>query len=119
MYSNKKLVVLCDMESVQDPETGDRTRVVANGRKIIGSKELVGVQTQTLAQMQDMVFNYSIVVDRMFYNDQKYLYINNKLYKIQTVTPAKLPKDCKLNVVEFYDENIKNAIEEWLNNDLQ
>lgn len=114
MYSNKKLVVLCDMESVQDPETGDRTRVVVNGRKIIGSKELVGVQTQTLAQMQNMVFNYSIVVDRMFYNDQKYLYINNKLYKIQTVTPAKLPKDCKLNVVEFYDENIKNAIEEWL-----
>lgn len=114
MFNNKKLIVLCDMESVQDPETGDRVRVVANGRKVIGEKELVGVQTQTLAQMQDMVFSYSIIIDRMFYNDQKYLYTNGKLYKIQTVTPAKLKKDCKLNVVDFHDENIKNAIEEWL-----
>ena len=114
MFSNKKLIVLCDMDSVQNPDTGDRTRVVINGRKIIGSKELVGVQTQTLAQMQNMTFNYSIVVDKMYYNDQKYLYTNGKLYKIKTVTPAKLIKDCKLNVEEFYDENIKDAIEEWL-----
>lgn len=114
MYNNKKLIILCDMASVQDAENGDRRLSVVNGRKIIGGKELVGVQTQTLAQMQDMVFNYSIVVDRMYYNEQKYLYVSNKLYKIQTVTPAKLIKDCKLNVVEFYDSNIIKAIEEWL-----
>lgn len=116
MFSTKRLVVLCDMSSIQDEVTGDRVRVVANAKKIIGDKQLVGVNTQTLAQLQNMNFNYSIEVDRMFYNDQKYLYTNSKLYKIQNVTPARLPHNCKLNVSELEDENIKTAIEEWLNN---
>lgn len=115
MFSSKKLIVICDITSVQDEETGDRVRVVANGKKVIGDKTLVGINTQTLAQLQNMNFNYSIVIDRMFYKDQKYLYVDNKLYKIQNVAPAKLPKDCKLNVAELEDEDIKNAIERWLN----
>ena len=115
MFSNKKLIVICDISSTQDEETGDRVRVVVNAKKIVGEEELAGVNTQMLAQMQDMTFNYSIVVDRMFYKDQKYLYIDNTLYKIQSVSPAKLPKDCRLNVSEFHDENIENAIKEWLN----
>lgn len=115
MFSNKRLILLCDINSVQDEETGDRIRVVANAKKIVGDKELTGVNTQMLAQMQNMTFNYSIVVDRMFYKDQKYLYIDNTLYKIQSVSPAKLPKDCRLNVSEFHDESIKSAIKEWLN----
>ena len=114
MFSNKRLILLCDITSTQDEETGDRIRVVSNAKKIMGDKELTGVNTQMLAQMQDMTFNYSIVVDRMFYKDQKYLYIDNTLYKIQSVSPAKLPKDCRLNVSEFHDENIENAIKEWL-----
>ena len=115
MFTNKRLILLCDITSTQDEETGDRIRVVANAKKIMGDKELTGVNTQMLAQMQDMTFNYSIVVDRMFYKDQKYLYVDNNLYKIQSVSPAKLPKDCRLNVTEFHDENIENAIKEWLN----
>lgn len=115
MFSTKKLIILCDISSMQDEETGDRVRIVINGKKIIGDKTLVGVNTQTLAQLQNMNFNYSIVIDRMYYKDQKYLYIDNKLYKIQNVSPAKLPKDCKLNVSELEDEDIKGAIERWLN----
>lgn len=115
MFTNKRLILICDITSTQDEETGDRIRVVSNAKKIMGNKELTGVNTQMLAQMQDMTFNYSIVVDRMFYKDQKYLYIDNTLYKIQSVSPAKLPKDCRLNVSEFHDENIENAIKEWLN----
>ena len=118
MLSNKRLIFLCDITSTQDEETGDRIRIVSNAKKIMGDKELTGVNTQMLAQMQDMTFNYSIVVDRMFYKDQKYLYIDNTLYKIQSVSPAKLPKDCRLNVSEFHDENIENAIKEWLDANL-
>lgn len=114
MYSNKKLIVICDLQSVQDDNTGDRTISVLNATKVIGQKDLAGVQTQTLAQMQNMIVSYSVIIDRMFYNNQKYLYVDNNLYKIQNVTPAKLAKDCKLNIVEFYDSNIINAIEEWL-----
>ena len=115
MFTNKRLILICDITSTQDEETGDRIRVVSNAKKIMGNKELTGVNTQMLAQMQDMTFNYSIVVDRMFYKDQKYLYIDNTLYKIQSVSPAKVPKDCRLNVSEFHDENIEKAIKEWLN----
>lgn len=118
MYNNKKYIVICDLESTQDDETGDRVISIQNGRKIIAQKDFVGVTTQTLAQMQNMVFDYSITVDRMFYNEQKYLYMDSKLYKIQTVAPAKLNKDCKLNVVKFHDVDIENAIEEWLENDI-
>lgn len=118
MQSNKRLVIICDMTSIQDEETGDRLRVVTNVRKIVGSKQLVGINTQTLAQMQNMNFNYTIEIDRMFYKDQKYLYIDNKLYKIQNITPGKLPQNCKLQVSELQDEDIKSAIERWLN-DLQ
>lgn len=118
MFTNKRLLVLCDIGSIQDAETGDRTRIVVNGKKIIGDKQLVGINTQTLAQLQNMTFNYTIEIDRMFYQDQKYLYVNKKLYKIQNVSPAKQPHNCKLNVSEFNDENIQQAIERWLN-DLQ
>ena len=114
MFSSKKMVVICDIGSVQNNDTGDRVRSVVNGRKVICDKNLVGIQTQTLAQIQGMAFNYSITIDRMFYNEQKYLYIDGKLYKIQSASPAKLAKDCKLNVVEFYDETIVDAIQRWL-----
>lgn len=115
MFTSKRLIVLCDIDSVQDDETGDRTRILKNAKKIIGDKQLVGINTQTLAQLQNINFNYSIEIDRMFYQDQKYLYVNNKLYKIQSVSPAKLQHNCKLNVSEFEDEDIKSAIERWLN----
>ena len=118
MFSNKKKVVLCDIGSVVDAETGDRTIGVLNARKIIGSVDLVGVQTQQLAQLQNMNFQYSIVIDRMYYHNQKYLYMDNNLYKIGGLGKAKLSKDCTLNVVVFEDENIKNAIEVWLNGNI-
>ena len=115
MFSNKVMVAICDIKTETDPTTLDKTKTVDNARKVVCEKELVGVQTQQLAQSQNMNFRYSIVVDRMFYNNQKYLYLENELYKIETVTPGKLPKDCKLIVSVFEDEDIKYAIEAWLN----
>lgn len=114
MISKKKLILLCDFENQVDVETGDRKKVVVNARKVIGSKELVGVQTQILSQLQNMNFQYSIVIDRMFYNDQKYLYIDNKVYVVSAITNATLDKDCKLNVSILDDKDILNAIKEYL-----
>lgn len=119
MISKKKLILLCDFENTVDAETGDRKKVVVNARKIIGSKELVGVQTQILSQLQNMSFQYSIIIDRMFYNDQKYLYIDGKVYVISSITNASLDKDCKLNVSVLQDVDIENAVKEYLENDIQ
>ena len=114
MFSNKRLVVVCDMEYEHDPSNGDEVVSVKNAKRIICSKELVGIQTQQLAQSQNMFFNYSVVIDRMFYNEQKYIYMDGKVYEIKSISPAKLPKDCKLNVSVIEDTRIKKAIEEWL-----
>ena len=118
MISRKKLILLCDFESKVDYETGNRVKKVVNARKVIGSKELVGVNTQILSQLQNMTFNYSIVIDRMFYNDQKYLYIDGKVYVISSIAPASKDKDCKLNVSVLDDKDIENAIKEYLENDI-
>jgi len=118
MISKKKLILLCDLENQVDAETGDRKKVVVHARKVIGSKELVGVQTQILSQLQNMNFQYSIVIDRMFYDDQKYLYIDNKVYVISSITNATLDKDCKLNVSILQDADIENAIKEYLKDDI-
>lgn len=114
MISKKKFTLLCDFENVVDYETGDKKKVVVNARKIISTKELVGVQTQILSQLQNMTFQYSIVIDRMFYNDQKYLYIDGKVYVINSIAPAAENKDCKLNVSILDDKDIENAIKEYL-----
>ena len=116
MFTNKKFVVICDVNQEQDPDTLDPIYTVASATKCMGSVELVGVQTQQLAQIQNMNFNYSIVVDRMFYNEQKYLWLENHLYVIKNVSPAKLPKDCKLQVVALHDAGIEEAIRGYLNN---
>lgn len=116
MISEQRLILLCDLDTKVDKETGDRKKIVVNARRIIGKKSLVGVQTQQLAQMQNMNFQYSIVIDKMFYKEQKYLFVDGKTYLIRTVTPAKLDKDCKLNVELLNDADIDNAIKEYLKN---
>ena len=50
----------------------------------------------------------------MFYNDQKYLYIDGKVYVISSIAPASKDKDCKLNVSVLDDKDIENAIKEYL-----
>ena len=116
MFTNKKFVVICDVNQEQDPDTLDPIYEVVSATQCMTSEELVGIQTQQLAQIQNMNFNYSIVVDRMFYNEQKYLWMGNRLYEIKNASPAKLPKDCKLQVVALQDGDIEQAIREYLEN---
>lgn len=118
MYSSKRMVIICDMTSVVDKKTGDRKRAVANGKRVICNKDLVGIITQQLAQSQNMSFQYSIEIDRMFYNNQKYLYLEQTLYEIKNASKASVPQNCKLNVVALNDADIKKAVEEWID-DLQ
>lgn len=118
MFTNKKLVLICDFTRTVDMETGDTKKSVVNATRIMGSVELVGIQTQQLAQVQNMTFQYSIVIDRMFYKQQKYLYLENQLYEIKNVSAARLPQDCKLNVVVLQDKDIIEAIKEFENANL-
>ena len=116
MFTNKRIVLICDIgKGTVDPETGDRQSTVENATRIMGMVDLVGIQTQQLAQIQNMNFQYSIEVDRMFYQQQKYLWLDNGLYEIKNVSKASQPQNCKLNVVVLEDEDIENAIRRWNN----
>lgn len=114
MFSEQRLVMLCDIDTSIDEETGDRKRVVVHAHKVVGEKSLAGVQTQQLGQLQNMTFQYTITIDKMYYQGQKYLWLENGLYEVKTLTPAKFPKDCKLNIVKFEDADVENAIREYL-----
>ena len=114
MFSEQRIVMLCDIDSTVDSETGDRKKTVVHAHKVIGKKNLAGVQTQQLGQLQNMTFQYTIEIDRMFYQGQKYLWLENGLYEVKTLTPAKEPKDCKLNIVALQDADVENAIREYL-----
>lgn len=114
MFSNKKLIAVVDIGSVFDPVTGDRTKAVTNGRKIVGKVDLVGVQTQQLSQIQNMLFSYAVEVDRMYYNNEKYVYFDKEAYEISTATKAKEPQNMLLIVSKIDDDEVKEAIELWL-----
>ena len=43
---------------------------------------------------------------------------SNALFTIQSVSPAKQPQNCKLNVMALDDAEIKTAIEGWINGNL-
>ena len=114
MFSEQRLVMLCDIDTVIDEETGDRRKTVVHAHKVIGRKNLAGVQTQQLGQLQNMSFQYTIEIDKIYYQGQKYLWLENCLYQVATLTPAKELKDCKLNIVALQDADVENAIREYL-----
>jgi len=114
MLTKKRYLVLADVNSTLNATTGDRTLTVANGQKIICNKNLVGLQTQQFGQSQGFIFNSSLEIDRTFYNNQKYCYVDSKLYEIKSIGKAKLEKDMLLNVVETVNTKITTAITTWL-----
>lgn len=115
MVSGIKYVVIADIESVVDKETGDRYKGVSNGKQLALNVELVGVQTAQLGQAQGVNLSYSVEIPRIQYNNEKYCYFDNQLYEVSSITKAKLPTNMLLNVAKLDDVDIENAIREWLN----
>lgn len=115
MITGKKMVVLADIKSVLDPNTGDRVKAVEHAKKIVSTVELVGVQTAQLGQSQGFNLAYSVIVNRVHYSNEKYLYFDNTLYEIKSISKAKSPTEMLLNVQRITDGETKSAIERWLN----
>ena len=114
MITGKKFLVLANVESVQNPETGDRTKEVTKGKKLVNTVELVGVQTAQLGQVQGFNFNYSVEVLRVQYGKEKYLYFDGDLYEIKSTGKASTKTKMLLHVQQSGDNEIKEAVERWL-----
>ena len=114
MLTGKKLIGLVDVDIVHDYDTGDETFKVIRGRKLAANVELVGVNTSQLAQVQGWQLKYSVEVERIVYNDEKYVFFDNKLYSIRTLTKAKSPNHMLLNVQEETDSMLLEVVKQWM-----
>ena len=114
MITGKKLIVLANIETAQGGGTADRIKRVTGGKKLIESVELVGVQTAQLGQAQGFNLALSVEVQRIHYDNEKYLYFSGRLYEIKSISKAKSPAKMLLNVQTFDDRETKSAIERWL-----
>lgn len=114
MLTGTKLIGLIDIQSVHDVETGDETREVVRGRKLAANVELVGVNTAQLAQVQGWQLSFSVEIERIVYNNEKYIFFDDKLYSIRTITKAKLPNFMLLNVQEETDPDAVEVVKQWM-----
>lgn len=116
MLTGKKAVAIVDIDTVKDPDTGDRKSVVSRGIYGTYTVELVGVNTAMLGQSQGFTLSYSVILPRINYNREKYVYFDDKLYEVKTLSKAKKVNEMTLNVQELTDSDKKTAIEEWIAN---
>ena len=116
MFTTKKKIYLFDVNSRQNPLTGDREKEVANAQIVIGDVDLVGVQTQQLGQAQGQTFAYSVEIDRMYYARQRYIYFDDALYEVGGQSKGVKAYTMKLKVKENDDADLKKVIREWIQN---
>ena len=114
MVTGKKSVALANIGSTLDPATGDRLKAVTSGKRLALTVELVGVQTAQLGQAQGFNLAYSVEVGRVYYNNEKYLYFGGELYEIKGVGKAKKESDMLLHIQRLADEDIRQAVERWI-----
>lgn len=116
MLTGKKAVAIVDIDTVKNVETGDRESVVSGGIYGTYTVDLVGVSTAMLGQSQGFNLSYSVVLPRMNYSGEKYVYFDGNLYEIKALSKAKKTNEMTLNVQELTDRDKKTAIEEWIAN---
>ena len=119
MLTNPKKYILADVKSVQDTETGDRTKVVTSARVLVDTVDLVGVNTAQLGQIQGFTLSYSVEISRALYKNEKFLYFDGALYEVKTLGKARIPTKMLLNVQALKDDETQTAIEVWINENLR
>lgn len=114
MMTGKQAVAIVDIDTIKDVETGDRKDVVNKG--IYGSYtvDLVGVNTQLLGQSQSFTLSYSIIIPRIIYDNEKYVFFNDILFEVKNLSKAKNETEMLLNVQEIVDVDKKNIVKEWV-----
>ena len=118
MLTGRKQVVLADIESTQNTSNGDRTKRVTRAKVLAAMVELVGVNTAQLGQVQGFRLTYSVEVDRVQYDGEKYLYFDDTLYSVGTLGKAGSPAKMLLNVSVQNDTAAVQAIKEWMDANL-
>lgn len=121
LNDGETLVTLVDIEDDEiDTETGDRKIAITKGKQLILNVNLVGIQTMQLGQAQGIEYSYSLKIERILYDEEKFCYFNGHLYEVKGMSKADKSNFMLLNVVKSTNKEVENAVLEWLeaNNDL-
>lgn len=116
MLTGKKAVAIIDIDTVKDTETGDRKDTVTRGIYGTYTVELVGVNTAMLGQSQGFNLSYSVILPRINYNGEKFVYFDDELYEVKTLSKAANANDMTLNVQKITDTDKATVIKEWIAN---
>lgn len=114
MLTGKKAVAIVDIDTVKDTGTGDRNDIVSRGTYASYTVELVGINTSMLGQSQGFNLSYSVIVPRINYNGEKYVYFDGALYEVKTLSKAASSNDMTLNVQKLTDTDKIKVIKEWI-----
>lgn len=114
MLTGRKAVAIVDIDTVADKETGDRSKAVERGIYGVYAVELVGVNTAQLGQSLGFTLSYSIVVPRIVYSGERYVFFDGNLYTVQTLGKAKSETEMTLNVQELKDDKAVEAVRRWI-----
>lgn len=115
MISGEKSVYIFNIdEDSIDEINGDRVLKVSNCKLIVGTVDLVGIQTQQLGQSQGYRFSYSVEIPRLYYDSEKYCFFENELFEVQGLGKAKSSSNMLLNVGKSKEEDILSAIKKWM-----
>lgn len=104
-------VFLCDVETIQDATTGERTKNVVKARKIGGESTIVGMATFWSAASANVQLDRTVNVRSRMYQNQKYgLLDDGKLYEVVNAGKADDPSIIRLNLKQVNDNELKELI---------
>ena len=114
MRTGRQLVAILNIKTTHDIETGEESKTVESGIQLAANVDLVGIMTAQLGQAQGFNLKFSVEVPRLLYNEQKFVYFQDRLYTVKSFSKAKRPATMLLNIEECDDKNISEAVKEWL-----
>jgi len=113
MKTLKKLIKLANVSSSSNND-GDTTFIVTDFIEVYADTNDIGILTKQYGVSINIDFTMAVTLDRMLFNDQRYMVVENNLFEIKDTAKAKYLKDVTLNVTKISNENIKTIINKYI-----
>jgi hypothetical protein len=114
MQSNAT-IYLFDIDTVQDPINGERTRSVKSFKKIIGELSEVGANTFWNAHSNNVNLAATVQIFKQAYKNNKFIYIKSRnmseVYEVNNIAKGESFEKVRLNLTVATDEDLKELIE--------
>jgi hypothetical protein len=108
-------VYLFNVESVQDPISGDRSKTVLSFKKVIGELSEVGANTFWNAHSNQVELVATVQINRQVYKNNKFIYFKRDgvgyALEVNNVAKGESFEKIRLNLSETKEPGVKEMIE--------